>query len=243
MLVVAAGSKQTLRSCTILLSSPYKKGVVMGRQYTSDGGLGDFMQGQATGVGYNFYSSLGAQYHKPYSPPPSRIIPLPSSSKDYPLAGPPLPLGGTSSSVATSSLTIPRRMSVWDRWIWNLSDTLTKRFDDLADSAIDSIAWWFLVTATALAGGVLASGFLPATQFWPVVASWATAWWHVVMVVVAGGLAGAAAPFLVLLVLRGVIWLVGKSVTIGAGLAVLAIAGTALVVTGILLWKLLVVFV
>ncbi|MGP1394704.1 MAG: hypothetical protein ACTS3R_04270 [Inquilinaceae bacterium] len=37
--------------------------------YTKDSGLGDFIVGQATGVGYNFHSSLGAQYHQPYKPP------------------------------------------------------------------------------------------------------------------------------------------------------------------------------
>lgn len=41
----------------------------MPTNYTNDGGLGDFIVGQSTGVGYNAYSNLGAQYHKPYTPP------------------------------------------------------------------------------------------------------------------------------------------------------------------------------
>jgi len=42
----------------------------MPTNYTNDGGLGDFIVGQATGAGYNAYSNLGAQYHKPaYTPP------------------------------------------------------------------------------------------------------------------------------------------------------------------------------
>ena len=47
----------------------------MGTEYTNDGGLGDMVVGKATGTGYNFPSSLGAQYHQPYSPPVSHAPP------------------------------------------------------------------------------------------------------------------------------------------------------------------------
>lgn len=47
----------------------------MGTQYTDDGGLGDFIVGQSTGVGYNFHSSLGAQTRTEVYAPPSIVPP------------------------------------------------------------------------------------------------------------------------------------------------------------------------
>lgn len=47
----------------------------MGTQYTNDRDLGDYIIGQATGVGYNAYSNLGAQHHQPAYTPPAVNVP------------------------------------------------------------------------------------------------------------------------------------------------------------------------
>lgn len=46
----------------------------MGTQYTNDNGLGDCIVGQATRVGYNFCSSLGAETAYKPSPTVTPII-------------------------------------------------------------------------------------------------------------------------------------------------------------------------
>ncbi|NRG18505.1 hypothetical protein HPQ64_12480 [Rhizobiales bacterium] len=64
----------------------------MGTQYTDDGGLGDFIVGQATGVGYNFHSSLGAQCHQPYTPPAPYIPPKGRDSSAQTVIAPAAPV-------------------------------------------------------------------------------------------------------------------------------------------------------
>lgn len=52
----------------------------MGTEFKSDGSLGDYIYGQATGHSYNAWSNVGAQHHQPFRPTiPPRPAPKPQA--------------------------------------------------------------------------------------------------------------------------------------------------------------------
>ena len=176
--------------------------------YTNDGGLGDFIVGQATGVGWNAYSSLGASTRAQPAPIPS-LPPLAPPPRHEPM----LPDLSRSGTAFAPSIPVrprgPRYPRFWaDAFPMAYQDALVERFDAVA-GRLSQRAVRIVVLLAAVAGAIL----LFALTYGAV---------HPAIALVGGALGGALAPAAVLLTARLSAYLLGGAISLLCGGVLLA---------------------
>lgn len=173
----------------------------------------DYLTGLNTGVAFNGASELGAQHaYRPPPPPPPLAPPsvaAPSAVAHAGAAAVPAAWSGVAAPAAR------RPASFLDKWVWGLAGTLTHRFDAAADRLIGTTTWRLLLLLTAALGVLVSWGLGLADP---------EAHGVLFGAVTAAGLAiGAAAPFLVLLLVRMALWLAGVVVQLLAALVLVGV--------------------
>lgn len=175
----------------------------------------DYLTGLNTGVAFNGASSLGAQHS--YKPPSPAVTP------------PPVPASRHAEVLVPRQNTVaappgpprkPRPPTFLDRWVWQLSDTLTSSFDRVADRLLKTRSWRAIWMLTGVLGavGALNLGVAGPADHWSVTC----------FIAAVGALMGGAAPFILLALVRALFWVAGAAVQLSAALAVgAAVIGVA----------------
>jgi hypothetical protein len=182
----------------------------------------DYLTGLNTGVSYNVMSEMGARhaYKPPTAEPPPEVIPISPPISQLPIT-PPAVFPNTRPTTArqTPSPRQHHRRSGADRWIWNLAETLSDGFDRRADRLISTRFWRWLIVTLAVAGGLSALAWALSE---PAVRS--LHWGFTLAALAAGAVAAPALPWLLLLAMRLVLWLLGTVVWMTAVLTLMALA-------------------
>jgi hypothetical protein len=188
----------------------------MGVKYTDDGGLGDFIVGEATGVGYNFHSSLGAQTAAKPAPPPAQPVATAPPS-DSPYAGVP--------PVRFIPARVPRRPPTFlEKYVWHLASTLTQRYDRAVTPLIESRVFFWAASLTAAVSGLTAVVLFPPGALVGSALPGTTSWWVIgILVLSVGSFVGMGILPMLIKLVRMVIWLSGAVVAVTAALLVMAL--------------------